>query len=95
MADNESESTKSCIIEPDSLFRFFYIMNPEYRGSLLKCNSIENACTIQRFLGHERLSTTMRYTLLTPDREQRPVDPLDLLPPPEPFADDTSSPADD
>jgi site-specific recombinase XerD len=40
--------------------------------------------TLQKFLGHERLSTTMRYTLLAPDRQQqRPVQLLDLLPPPE------------
>ena len=39
--------------------------------------------TIQNILGHSRLATTMRYTLLTHDRRQPPVEPLDLLPPPE------------
>lgn len=38
--------------------------------------------TLQRVLGHGRLSTTMRYTLLTHDKRQPPVQPLDLLPPP-------------
>jgi site-specific recombinase XerD len=51
--------------------------------------------TLQKFLGHERLSTTMRYTLLTPDRQQRPVQPLDLLPPPEPLRNDRTPSADD
>lgn len=51
--------------------------------------------TIQSFLGHERLSTTMRYTLLTPDRQQPPVQPLDLLPPAEPSSHDTTPSADD
>lgn len=37
--------------------------------------------TIQKVLGHGRLATTMRYTLLTHDRRQPPVQPLDLLPP--------------
>ncbi len=37
--------------------------------------------TIQRVLGHGRLATTMRYALLTHDRGQPPVQPLDLLPP--------------
>jgi len=39
--------------------------------------------TIQNILGHGRLATTMRYTLLTHDRRQPPVEPLDLLPTPE------------
>ena len=39
--------------------------------------------TIQKVLGHGRLGTTMRYTLLTHDRRQPPVQPLDLLPHPE------------
>ena len=39
--------------------------------------------TLQKFLGHERLSSTMRYTLLTPDRQHPAVQPLDLLPSPE------------
>ena len=39
--------------------------------------------TIQKVLGHDRLSTTMRYTQLTHDRRHPPVQPLDLLPPPE------------
>lgn len=51
--------------------------------------------TIQRFLGHERLSTTMRYALLTPDRQQPLVQPLDLLPSPEPNQHDTTPSADD
>ena len=38
--------------------------------------------TLQKVLGHSRLSTTMRYTLLTHDRREPPVQPLDLLPPP-------------
>ena len=50
--------------------------------------------TLQGFLGHERLSTTMRYTLLTPDRQPHPVQPLDLLPPPEPSRNDTTPSAD-
>jgi site-specific recombinase XerD len=37
--------------------------------------------TIQMVLGHGRLGTTMRYTLLTHDRRHPPVQPLDLLPP--------------
>jgi integrase/recombinase XerD len=37
--------------------------------------------TIQKVLGHDRLGTTMRYALLTHDRRQPPVQPLDLLPP--------------
>lgn len=36
--------------------------------------------TLQKMLGHGRLSTTMRYLLLSYDREQRPVHPLELLP---------------
>ena len=51
--------------------------------------------TIQRFLGHQRLSTTMRYTLLTPDRQQPAVQPLDLLPPSEPSSHDATPRADD
>jgi site-specific recombinase XerD len=51
--------------------------------------------TIQKFLGHERLSTTMRYTLLTPDRRQPPVQPLDLLPPAQGPRHDTTPSADD
>ena len=39
--------------------------------------------TIQKVLGHGRLATTMRYALLTHDRRQPPVQPLDLLPQPE------------
>ena len=39
--------------------------------------------TIQKVLGHDRLGTTMRYAQLTHDRRQPPVQPLDLLPPPE------------
>jgi integrase/recombinase XerD len=39
--------------------------------------------TIQKVLGHDRLSTTMRYAQLTHDRRRPPVQPLDLLPPPE------------
>lgn len=39
--------------------------------------------TIQKVLGHERLSTTMRYALLTHDQRRPPVQPIDLLPPPE------------
>ena len=39
--------------------------------------------TIQQVLGHERLSTTMRYALLGHDHRQPPIQPLDLLPPPE------------
>jgi site-specific recombinase XerD len=39
--------------------------------------------TIQKILGHGRLGTTMRYALLTHDKRQPPVQPLDLLPPPE------------
>lgn len=50
--------------------------------------------TLQGFLGHERLSSTMRYTLLTPDRQPHPVQPLDLLPPPEPSRNDTTPSAD-
>jgi len=37
--------------------------------------------TIQKILGHRRLSTTMRYQLLSYDKQPL-VDPLDLLPPP-------------
>ena len=37
--------------------------------------------TIQKILGHSRLSTTMRYRLLTYDKQPL-VHPLDLLPPP-------------
>jgi site-specific recombinase XerD len=37
--------------------------------------------TLQKLLGHDRLSTTMRYTLLTHDKRRPPVQPLDLLPP--------------
>ena len=37
--------------------------------------------TIQKVLGHERLTTTMRYTLLTHDRGNRPCNRFDLLPP--------------
>ena len=40
--------------------------------------------TIQKVLGHGRLATTMRYALLTHDRPQPPVQPLELLPQPEP-----------
>jgi integrase/recombinase XerD len=36
--------------------------------------------TIQKILGHGRLGTTMRYALLTHDKRQPPVEPLDLLP---------------
>jgi len=50
--------------------------------------------TIQKFLGHQRLNTTLRYTLLTPDRQQPPVQPLDLLPPSENLSHDTTPPAD-
>jgi site-specific recombinase XerD len=39
--------------------------------------------TLQKFLGHSRLATTMRYTRLTHDRRRPPVQPLDLLPQPE------------
>ena len=39
--------------------------------------------TIQKILGHGRLGTTMRYALLTHDKRQPPVQPLDLLPSPE------------
>ena len=37
--------------------------------------------TLQKILGHGRLSTTMRYMQLT-YRQQPHVHPLDLLPPP-------------
>ena len=39
--------------------------------------------TIQKVLGHGRLATPMRYALLTHDKRQPPVQPLDLLPQPE------------
>jgi site-specific recombinase XerD len=39
--------------------------------------------TIQKVLGHSCLGTTMRYALLTHDKRQPPVQPLDLLPQPE------------
>lgn len=51
--------------------------------------------TIQKILGHGRLSTTMRYLLLTHDRQQPPVQPLDLLPPPESSTHDAPPTADD
>lgn len=51
--------------------------------------------TIQKFLGHQRLSSTLRYTLLAPDRQQPTVQPLDLLPPPEDLSHDTTPPAND
>lgn len=50
--------------------------------------------TLQNVLGHTRLATTMRYTLLAPGRQQPPVQPLDLLPPPEPPTHDTPPPTD-
>ena len=49
--------------------------------------------TIQKVLGHARLASTMRYTLLSYDQQQRPIDPLDLLPPVE-SDHDTPPPAD-
>ena len=49
--------------------------------------------TIQKVLGHGRLATTMRYTLLSYDKQQPPVHPLDLLPPVE-SDNDTPPPAD-
>ena len=36
--------------------------------------------TVQKFLGHERLSSTMRYMLLSYGKERPMIDPLDLLP---------------
>jgi len=50
--------------------------------------------TVQKILGHGRLSTTMRYLLLSYDREQCPIHPLDLLPQPG-AKHDTPPPADD
>jgi site-specific recombinase XerD len=50
--------------------------------------------TIQKVLGHGRLATTMRYALLTHDRRQPPVQPLDLLPQPELPRHDTPPPTD-
>lgn len=38
--------------------------------------------TLQKLLGHDRLSTTMRYALLTHDKRRPRVQPLDLLPQP-------------
>ena len=50
--------------------------------------------TIQKVLGHGRLATTMRYALLTHDKRQPPVQPLDLLPQPELPRNDTPPPTD-
>ncbi len=47
--------------------------------------------TIQKVLGHDRLATTMRYTLLSYDKQPH-VHPLDMLPKPEASADDTTPP---
>ena len=47
--------------------------------------------TIQQILGHGRLSSTLRYTLVTYDQRQRQVDPLELLSR-EPRDDDPASP---
>ena len=49
--------------------------------------------TMQQILGHGRLSSTLRYTLLSYQDRQRQVDPLDLLPR-EPRDDDTTPPTD-
>lgn len=51
--------------------------------------------TVQKFLGHDRLSTTMRYMLLSYDKQPRLIDPLDLLPQEGTASDDTASPTDD
>ena len=51
--------------------------------------------TVQKFLGHDRLSTTMRYMLLSYGSQRRMIDPLDLLPQEGTDSDDTSSPTDD
>ena len=49
--------------------------------------------TLQKVLGHSRLASTMRYLELAHDRRQPPIQPLDLLPPPD-SQDDTSPPTD-
>jgi len=51
--------------------------------------------TLQKILGHSRLASTMRYTQLTHDSGQPPVQPLDLLPPPGSTTHDTTPTADD
>ena len=52
-----------------------------------------NPRTLQKMLGHDRLSTTMRYIQLTYQQRPSLVHPLDLLPK-EADDDDTSPPAD-
>ena len=51
--------------------------------------------TIQKVLGHDRLSSTMRYTHLSYEHLQRQIHPIDLLPQQERPRDDNSPPASD